>query len=170
MAIATDNANNIVNAIALLNSNRTNKIIHVRCSGHIINLIVKFGFECNEIDRLIAKVRYYCKRVHASSKLIEFLSTQCNLFKEPDIKVILDCDIRWNSTHNMLKNSLRLKRSLTSLSQTLNDEVDSDYDTIYESDWKLVNAVVEFLEPFNQGIYYFIKTFKFISSILNVLL
>ena len=32
---------------------------------------------------------------------------------EPEIKVQLDIDIRWNSKFEMLKTSLKMKRSLT---------------------------------------------------------
>jgi hypothetical protein len=53
------------------------------------------------------KLRYYCKRVHGSSLIKQFVSDQIVITKELDIKVELDDPIRWNSTHDMLRTALR---------------------------------------------------------------
>ena len=49
------------------------------------------------------------KAVRGSSKLEYNLSQYTSLNDEPDRKVILDCEIRWNSTFEMLQVALQLK-------------------------------------------------------------
>jgi hypothetical protein len=74
----------------------------MRCAAHIINLIVKAGLQNGEIDKSFEKLRYYCKRIHSSSKLNECLKFQCDANNIDQMKVSMDIDIRWNSTYEMI--------------------------------------------------------------------
>ena len=62
----------------------------IRCGCHIINLIVQVAFDEEKLTNANKTIRYYCKRVHGSSVLKQFLSGQTLLSKEPNIKVEFD--------------------------------------------------------------------------------
>jgi hypothetical protein len=99
------------------------------------------------------KIRYYCKRVHSSSVLRQFMADQTIITKEPNIKVELDISIRWNSTHDMLHSALRVSRAMTNLSTHLVNEDDSIETNLVQSDWDSAKNTLMLLEPFNQGRY-----------------
>lgn len=130
-------------------------VLHIRCATHILNLVVEAGLEQDQLKTSISKIRYYCKRVHASVKLTEYLETQTNIFKEPSIKVVLDVETRWNSTHDMIKTSLRIFKSLKSISVHLKQMSDSMFDIIDDNDYENAVIVSDFLEPFYQGNFVF---------------
>ncbi len=151
-AITTDNAPNIVLAAdCLLNENETLPIKAIRCACHILNLIVQIGYDDGSMSDCNRKIRYYCKRVHGSSLIKQFVSDQTTITKEPDIKVELDVTIRWNSTYNMIRTALRLPRALTALSNHLVNENDSTELALNELDWETAKSTLFLLEPFNQG-------------------
>ena len=85
------------------------KIVHISCACHVINLIVQSALKEGEITDSIEKVRYFCKKIHSSSKLKEQLMQQTKLFGERQVNVILDVETRWNSTHAMISRALDLK-------------------------------------------------------------
>ena len=61
-SITTDSAANVVSAINELRNNISVKdIIHIRCTTHIINIVVGEIFEY--LDEFFEKIRYYCKKV-----------------------------------------------------------------------------------------------------------
>jgi hypothetical protein len=104
-----------------------------------------------EITYSFEKLRYFCKKIHFSSKLKEQLMQQTEIFDEKQVSVILDVETRWNSTHAMISRALDLKKTLTSLSSILVMNKESDFDGINEDDWKIAEKIILFLEPFNQG-------------------
>jgi hypothetical protein len=151
-SITTDNAPNIVLAAEkLLNEDQSLPIKALRCACHILNLIVQVGYDDALMSDCNNKIRYYCKRVHGSSLIKQFISDQTNITKEPDIKVELDVTIRWNSTYDMIRTALRLPRALTALSNHLVDENDSAESVLNDQDWETAKSTLFLLEPFNQG-------------------
>ena len=151
-SITTDNAPNIVLAAEkLLNKDQSLPIKALRCACHILNLIVQVGYDDALMSDCNNKIRYYCKRVHGSSLIKQFISDQTNITKEPDIKVELDVTIRWNSTYDMIRTALRLPRALTALSNHLVDENDSAESVLNDQDWETAKSTLFLLEPFNQG-------------------
>lgn len=156
MSITTDNAPNIVNAVQLLSfHNDLNGLIHWRCVAHILKLIVKEGLKEDKINPLIRKVRFYCKKVHCSSKNKEQLRQQQASYKEPAISVVMDIAIRWNSTYDMLTTAIKMKRSLTFLSNMYKESYLTN-EPLNECDWELSSLIVRLLEPFKQS-----KSFKY---------
>ena len=151
-SITTDNAPNIVLAAEkLLNEDQSLTIKALRCACHILNLIVQVGYDDALMSDCNNKIRYYCKRVHGSSLIKQFISDQTNITKEPDIKVELDVMIRWNSTYDMIRTALRLPGALTALSNHLVDENDSAESVLNDQDWETAKSTLFLLEPFNQG-------------------
>lgn len=130
---------------------KNNDIIHIRCAAHILNLVVQeaFDHECSNIS--IEKIRYFCKKIHSSSKLVQYLHSQTVSNGEPSLKVVVDVKTRWNSTHDMLKTAARMKKSISGTSNYIVQEKDSAFEAIDEADWILAQSLTEMLEPFYQG-------------------
>ena len=64
----------------------------------------------------------------------------------------MDVEHRWNSTYDLLKNALRIKKLLTSLSFKLVQEKNNqNFSQITETDWYVVENICDFLEPFKEG-------------------
>ena len=88
----------------------------MRCSCHVFNLSAKEGLADIKLKESLAKLRYFCKKIHSSSKRQQDLNFKCEINKEPQNKVALPIDIRWNSELNMCENALKMKKSLTNIS------------------------------------------------------
>ncbi|KAK1432915.1 hypothetical protein QVD17_09818 [Tagetes erecta] len=116
---------------------------HVRCSAHVLNLIVQAGLKV--IEGAIEKVRESVKYVRGSSgrkvkfaECIRQLSLQCGQHVRQDIIT------RWNSTYLMLDSALTYKRAYARLAL-----VDPNFKTFpSEDEWKRVEIITRFLKPF----------------------
>ena len=78
---------------------------------------------------------------------------QCNVFGESNIKVVVPIETRWNSDYLMIKMALRIRRSLTFISNIIIGE-NKTQDNLTEfnnEDWDILELIVELLEPFYQG-------------------
>jgi len=74
------------------------EFLHVRCSAHILNLIVGDGLK--ELDYSIMAIRNAVICVRASSSRLErFKTCVKNTCKEDKALVCLDVPTRWNSTY-----------------------------------------------------------------------
>ena len=72
-------------------------------------------------------------------------------YDEPNIVPSMDVKTRWNSTLQMLKSALRLKKSLTQISLYLQREDPTiKHAVIDENDWVVATTLTDFLEPFFQ--------------------
>jgi len=65
----------------------------------------------------IINIRKVCQKVKKSPLMTQTLKAHCMANQEPEIKVQLDIDIRWNSKFEMLKTAIKMKKSLTEVSQ-----------------------------------------------------
>ncbi|CAN1220922.1 Cytochrome P450 71D11 (Fragment) [Linum grandiflorum] len=83
-------------------------LLQMRCSAHILNLIVKDGLDIikSGIERIRDSVSYWT----ATPKRIEFFE-ECAKQRNVDVgrKLALDCPTRWNSTFKMLESALPYK-------------------------------------------------------------
>ena len=156
LSLSSDNAANMILAILTLKRSDLlfEDLIHVRCANHIINLVVQIGLAQKELGNLTAKIRYFCKKIHCGSKLRAELKAQQIANKEPIISIVMDVEIRWNSTHDMLSSALRIRKSLTTISKDLEETNESDgtKSSITLHDWINAELVVNLLEPFYQSI------------------
>ncbi|KAL2897901.1 Zinc finger BED domain-containing protein RICESLEEPER 2 [Bienertia sinuspersici] len=117
---------------------------HVRCCAHILNLIVQSGM--NVIDDSVLKVHGAVNYIAGSdSRLCVFdkcvADSQCNFIG----KLRIDCPTRWNSTYLMLKRVIEAKEALI-----LFGTVDLSFEYVLtDEEWKIVEYVCNFLEPFD---------------------
>lgn len=82
------------------------RLLHMRCSAHILNLIVKDGMDV--IEDAIGKVRDSVSYWSGTPKRWEkFEDTARQLRKEFGKKFLLDCKTRWNSHY---KKTLKFQR------------------------------------------------------------
>ena len=119
------------------------KLFHVRCSAHILNLIVQDGLQV--IRDFIYKAREsvkYLKRSPFATQKFNHSKTQLKLKDKKKVK--MDCPTRWNSTFLMIKSALEMKEVFWRLAQT-----DRNY-KFHPSDeeWKVAQAICDCLEHF----------------------
>ena len=90
------------------------EFFHVRCSAHIINLIVQDGLAV--IEGALQKIRESVKFVRGSeSREIMFQNCVETLGIEGDEGLVLDVSTRWNSTFLMLDRAIKFKQALGNL-------------------------------------------------------
>ncbi|KAK4385849.1 putative AC transposase [Sesamum angolense] len=125
-------------------------LLHVRCSAHILNLIVQDGL--NEIRGLIDKIREtvrYLNKSPAATQKFEMSLNQCNLADKR--KVAMDVPNRWNSTYELLATALPLKEAFSRLQR-----IDKNYyGNPFESEWEVAGVVHECLQIFYEATRHF---------------
>ncbi|KAF7126546.1 hypothetical protein RHSIM_Rhsim11G0012000 [Rhododendron simsii] len=110
--------------------------LHVRCSAHILNLIVHKGLQ--EIDIPIARVRNMVRYVRSSpSSMAEFWSCVEKEKIVCRLKPCLDVSTRWNYTYFMLQRTLTYQKAFDRLCDDPNfklnvreEEMDEDFDDV----------------------------------------
>jgi hypothetical protein len=114
-SVTLDNctANDVVIPLLVRNNGRHRllnhgNLLHMRCSAHILNLIVKDGLEelKDAIENIRDSVAYWTatpKRVENFEEIAKFVKVKATT------KIILDCRTRWNSTFTMLSRALLYK-------------------------------------------------------------
>lgn len=91
----------------------------------------------------VINIRKVCKKVKASPSLTQTIGGYCLPNKEPEIRVSLDIDIRWNSFYEMLLKALKIKISLTEISLK-----EKKLTPLVEEDWELAEVIVKVLSKF----------------------
>lgn len=77
------------------------KLLHMRCSCHIINLIVKSGLKY--LNKSVESIRNCVQYIHSSgARLDQFRECAILLKMDKMSTVPLDVSTRWNSTYTML--------------------------------------------------------------------
>ncbi|CAI0380511.1 unnamed protein product, partial [Linum tenue] len=95
---------------------REGALLHMRCSAHILNLIVKDGLDVvkDGIEKIRNSVSYWL----ATPKRLEFFQETSKQLRVPcEKRLVLDCPTRWNSTFLMLSISIPYKEVFNRLKQ-----------------------------------------------------
>ncbi|XP_074315151.1 zinc finger BED domain-containing protein RICESLEEPER 2-like [Silene latifolia] len=121
--------------------------LHLRCSAHILNLIVKDGLEF--IESGIAKVRGCVSFWMSTPKRIEKFEESCRFQGINNSKrLILDCKTRWNSTFAMLESALPYEDVFVRLKR-LNEKL--KFDIPSHEDWMLASIICNKLSIFSNA-------------------
>uniref|UniRef100_A0A0D3DDY6 hAT-like transposase RNase-H fold domain-containing protein n=1 Tax=Brassica oleracea var. oleracea TaxID=109376 RepID=A0A0D3DDY6_BRAOL len=126
------------------------KFLHVRCSAHILNLIVKAGLEL--ATSLIENIRESVKFVKASeSRKDSFAICVESAGITSGAGLSLDVSTRWNSTYEMLARALKFREAFAILNL---------YERGYkwlpsEEEWERGVKICDLLKPFNTISTYF---------------
>ncbi|CAN0905968.1 Zinc finger BED domain-containing protein RICESLEEPER 2 [Linum grandiflorum] len=128
-------------------------LLQMRCSAHILNLIVKDGLDILKggIERIRDSVSYWT----TTPKRVEFFE-ECAKQRNVDIgrKLALDCPTRWNSTFKMLEPALPYKNVFSRLSVR-----ESSYSSLSSSDdWMFVSMICKKFEIFKTISELFLET------------
>uniref|UniRef100_A0A1J3J3A9 Zinc finger BED domain-containing protein RICESLEEPER 2 n=1 Tax=Noccaea caerulescens TaxID=107243 RepID=A0A1J3J3A9_NOCCA len=126
------------------------KFLHVRCSAHILNLIVKEGLLL--IGGLLESIRNSVKFVKATRARIDSFAAYSNsLGIDSKAGLSLDVPTRWNSTYLMLARALKHRKAFASLHLC-----DRNYKTLpSEAEWERGEKLCDLLKPFNTITTYF---------------
>ncbi|CAN0899007.1 Putative AC transposase [Linum grandiflorum] len=116
-------------------------LVHMRCSAHVLNLIVKDGLYIIKegIDKVRDSVVYWT----ATPRRVEFFEEAA---KQKNItfskKLVLDCPTRWNSTFHMLSTAIPYKDVFVRLRQR-----EPQYTSLPSAtDWSFAAIVCQKLE------------------------
>ncbi|KAH9723471.1 BED-type domain-containing protein [Citrus sinensis] len=119
------------------------KFFHMRCTAHILNLVVRDGLKV--IENGVGKIREsvsYWTQTPKRFESFELAARQLKINCKKSLK--LDCPTRWNSTYAMLDVALMYKSVFSRLQQR-----ESQYKSLpSDSEWDLAATMVEHLKPF----------------------
>ncbi|XP_062074830.1 zinc finger BED domain-containing protein DAYSLEEPER-like [Humulus lupulus] len=127
------------------------KMFHMRCSAHILNLIVTDGLkELNDAISIIQNVVRYVRSSPARLKRCKESCKDANI--ESKALLCLDVVTRWNSTYLMLESAIKFKKAFENL------EEDANYTKYFDEeimdgpptnlDWEKAVVFVDFLRRF----------------------
>ncbi|XP_071688737.1 zinc finger BED domain-containing protein RICESLEEPER 2-like [Rutidosis leptorrhynchoides] len=125
------------------------KWLHVRCTAHVINLIVQDGLSHigKSVDCVRAAVKYIRQSPQRLRKFKEFAEIEkCNSTKS----LILDVPTRWNSTYLMLETAQKYERAFGRYDieeRHYREDLEKAGVPMY-SDWANVRRLAKFLEHF----------------------
>lgn len=129
VAIVTDNAENISNAVDLFLGQGK----HASCFAHSLNSVVKKALEdSEEISSMIQDVKDIVTYSHHSPKATSLL----NSLQDCPLKLYQDVPARWNSTYTILEGFIVLKDHIA---RALS-ELDSNKDMIPNSTLKILDV------------------------------
>ncbi|KAJ8966354.1 hypothetical protein NQ317_017007 [Molorchus minor] len=109
IAVASDNASNIVAAIKLTGWK------HVPCFAHTLNLIVQSALEINSIAQMQQKIKKIVTFFKHSPQACGKLTAMQLQLGKTVLSLKQDCVTRWNSTFDMFNRVLEVKESLMSV-------------------------------------------------------
>ncbi|GJX79677.1 zinc finger BED domain-containing protein RICESLEEPER 2-like protein [Tanacetum coccineum] len=125
------------------------KWLHVRCTAHVMNLIVQDGL--SHIGKSVDCVRAAVKYIRHSPQRLAKFKEYAEIEKCPSSKsLILDVPTRWNSTYLMLDAAQKYERAFArydSEDRHYRDDLEKTGVPI-SSDWANVRRLTKFLEHF----------------------
>lgn len=138
--IVRDAGANIKKGVSLLH------VQHVDCSSHQIQLIVKEGLKAQEtVVTVLTKCKKMATHFHHSNTAQGNLSTLQQRLDQPKLKILQECNTRWNSTFYMLERILKNKDSLC-LYASSNNKIPQ----LTSQEWIIVEKLICLLKPFEE--------------------
>ncbi|XP_052185152.1 zinc finger BED domain-containing protein RICESLEEPER 2-like [Diospyros lotus] len=120
----------------------TGKLFHVRCTAHMLNLIVHDGLRL--IDGLISKIRESVRYLATEDAKQNFDLALNQVKLQGNKRVPMDDPTRWNSTFFMLETALELKSAFCCL-----EEIDKNYEhNPLEEEWDVGRVIHQSLKVF----------------------
>ncbi|XP_028095102.1 zinc finger BED domain-containing protein RICESLEEPER 2-like [Camellia sinensis] len=119
------------------------QLFHVRCSTHILNLVVQDGLKVIEslISKIPESVRYLGRSPYGKQKFDVAVNHVKLHYKK---KVLMDVPTRWNSTYLMPEAALDLKTAFHCLGK-----IDKQYKhNPFEDEWNVANVICGCLKIF----------------------
>ncbi|XP_010277695.1 PREDICTED: zinc finger BED domain-containing protein RICESLEEPER 2-like [Nelumbo nucifera] len=119
------------------------KLFHVRCCAHILNLLVQDGL--GEIGHIIENVHESVKYINQYEARKQTFSEIVQQLQLGTRKLVIDCPTHWNSTFEMLSCALKFKDVFPRF-----QEREPNYDYLpTPEEWEKVEKVCEVLDVFN---------------------
>ncbi|BFG20774.1 hypothetical protein CerSpe_070480 [Prunus speciosa] len=161
--LSLDNASNNDSTASILPSTLLldsvhEKLFHVRCCCHILNLIVQDGLKV--LSPSIDKITDIVRSMNSSNKRHEIWVKCCSDFHMGKKNIDIDVPHRWNSTYELLHVALKYKAPLHRYVQKVNESRFCNLQVPSEEDWKIAQLVSGFLQIFYSstkifsGVYY----------------
>lgn len=149
IAIVTDNAANVINAVSQLELNDTMEKSGITCAAHSLQLAVNKTLLDDEIQSILTKSsKIVCHFKHSSIAMKALEKTQQQLNK-PKLTLLQYCKTRWNSSFLMLE---RLYLNRTPIMNVLSDRTMTASSIaqkleISESEWSVIEKLLVLLKP-----------------------
>jgi hypothetical protein len=122
------------------------ELLHHRCAGHVINLIVKDGLKFVEpiVDNIRESIKYLRSSTSRKQMFKEIVAREGITSKK---KPSLDVITRWNSTYLMLKTALKFRKAFEVL-----ESEDQKYTYLpSHEEWEGVGAICNLLKVFKKA-------------------
>ncbi|KAM4723059.1 LOW QUALITY PROTEIN: zinc finger BED domain-containing protein 4-like [Rhinophrynus dorsalis] len=139
--VVTDGAANMIKALW------DGRFVGVRCSAHVLHLVVKAALEDGSNTGRLSALLESCTNFwpHRSIKDSQLLREKQKKADLPEHRLKQDVGTRWNSTLDMLERILEQKKAIHAMS--CHHFIGSNR-TLGRADWALMDQVVTVLTPF----------------------
>ncbi|KAM4796158.1 zinc finger BED domain-containing protein 4-like [Rhinophrynus dorsalis] len=141
--VVTDGAANMIKAL------RDGRFVGVRCSAHVLHLVVKAALEDGSNTGRLSAPLESCRQIsghfHRSVKDSQLLREEQKKADLPEHRLKQDVGTRWNSTLDLLESILEQKKAIHAMS--CHHFIGSNR-TLGRADWALMEQVVTVLTPF----------------------
>ncbi len=141
MWVTSDSVSNIL--WALKDASLQNNL----CFAHMLNTIVQHALQSSEALAAVRKVKDLVKAVHESSKAANELWQIQTELEKPNVALIQEVEMRWNSTYDMLARVQDHKDDIRQLMLGTKSEGLTSVEPIFPRDWKWIEFAVDVLKP-----------------------
>ncbi|KAL9676157.1 hypothetical protein QQ045_004370 [Rhodiola kirilowii] len=130
----------------LMLTNVSNQLLHVRCTCHILNLIVQDGLSV--LSPSIEKITTIVRSMNSSIKRHELWVSSCAELGLSKRNIDNDVPHRWNSTYELLNVVVKYKTAMHRYCQKVNESRNCAIDVPSEHDWVIASLCMNFLKIF----------------------
>ncbi|CAM8889600.1 unnamed protein product [Rhodiola kirilowii] len=133
----------------LMLSSINNHFLHVRCTCHILNLIVQDGLAV--LAPSIEKITTIVRSMNSSIKRHELWLKSCAELGLSKRNIDIDVPHRWNSTYELLNVAVKYKTALHRYCQKINESRNCSLVVPSEHDWVVATLCMNFLSIFSSA-------------------